>query len=370
MIGNGAASPRRLGHGSILPLVTVTMTLLVVLGLLAVDLGHVTVVKSELRAAVDATCRAGASGLAISPAEARARAKAVALSNTVDGVPLALQDSDIQLGTWDAAARQFNLLTGAAEANANAIRVNAQLTPERGNAVALTFAPVFGQRPRVTVSAVAGFSGGANLVLVQDVTGSFADELADAKAADHVLLDRLYANGTGSSRFGIVAHTGWGQTVAGLQPVNTNYAYLSGKISGLALGGSAGMPPSSGTDIAAGLEQALLVHADPTLSQADAAGRVIVLVSDGEPNSDPAGSHPTLSNSELLDLARQRADEAWAQKIHVYVAFFNRNNNPVAAANVASLVRGKGVFLQTQDPEQLPALLEEIVRNLPVQLLD
>jgi hypothetical protein len=70
-----------------------------------------------------------------------------------------------------------------------------------------------------------------------------------------------------------------------------------------------------------------------------------------------------------LALAQQRADEAWAQQIHIYIVFFNRDNNQTAAANVKSLTRGKGDFVQTNSAKELPVLLEEVAKKLPLTLL-
>jgi hypothetical protein len=50
----------------------------------------------------------------------------------------------VEFGTWDSAANTFTVLSGAARANANAIRVTAKRTAGAGTAVPLTFARVLG----------------------------------------------------------------------------------------------------------------------------------------------------------------------------------------------------------------------------------
>jgi hypothetical protein len=67
-----------------------------------------------------------------SGSNARARAKTIAAENSVNTKPLVLLDTDIELGTWNATTRQFTLLTGAAEAAADAVRVTGQLKTARG----------------------------------------------------------------------------------------------------------------------------------------------------------------------------------------------------------------------------------------------
>src|SRR5690606_20301189 len=91
------------------------MILMLVMAMCAVDVGHIWMTKAELRAACDAAVFAGASGMSISPATARSRAKAAAMANPVNGAGLQLQDSDIEFGTWNPATRTFTKLTGADE---------------------------------------------------------------------------------------------------------------------------------------------------------------------------------------------------------------------------------------------------------------
>jgi nitric oxide reductase activation protein len=129
------------------------------------------------------------------------------------------------------------------------------------------------------------------------------------------------------------------------------------------------MPACSGTDIAAGIEDGIRVFNDPANPSRSPGGRVIVLVSDGEPNADSKGSHPTLNNTQLLTLAQQRADDAWADGIHLYVVFFNQSNDAAAAAKLRTLARGKGDFVQVTDAALLPAALRNVTKRLPLRLV-
>jgi Flp pilus assembly protein TadG len=344
----------------------------VLLGLatFAVDLGYIVSVKSELHASVDAACLAAASGLPVSPAEARNRAKAIGASNTVNGQPLTLQDTDIELGSWNASANEFTKLNAADENKATAIRITGRLSAARGNQINLVFGPILGFRNKeLTVSSIVGFAQAADLVIVQDITSSFAAELSDAKQGDQALLDALHMDGQGRSSLGIVVFTGWGQTISPLLKINTNYGALSSDISSVNHCGSAGMPICSGTDISAGLEQGIAVFNDPSYPSTSPTGKVIVLVSDGEPTQNSQGSNPALNDVQLMTRAEQKADEAWAQGIHVYVVFFNRDNSATAAANLDRLKRGRGDFVSVTDANQLPVALEEITRKLPTALV-
>lgn len=356
-------------RGAWLPLVIVSFTVLIGFVAFAVDLGYISMVKNELRAACDAASLAGASGLPVSPAEARRRAIEIGEQNIVNGKPIEIRDSDIELGTWNASTKQFSALAGSSEATATAVRITARLSADRGNQVNLIFAPLLGQKTaQMKISAVAGFSYGADLVIVQDITSSFADELEDAKAGDLALVTDLYNGGNGLSYVGIVAHTGWGKTLALLQPISTNFATLSGIITSLKHCGNPGMPPCSGTDPASGIEEAIKVFNDSSYVSRGGA-KVIVLVSDGEPTNNSNGSHPTLNATQLLTLAQQKADEAWAQKIHLYVVFFNRDNSQPAADRLRTLIRGRGDFVQVTNAADLPAALRSITKKLPTQIV-
>jgi uncharacterized membrane protein len=92
---------------------------------LGVDLGRVQLVKTELRRAADAASRAGASGLP-DVAQAISLASQYAQLNNADASPVALDATDIELGTWNKTNKTFTVLTGAARSGANAVRVTAR----------------------------------------------------------------------------------------------------------------------------------------------------------------------------------------------------------------------------------------------------
>lgn len=357
---------RTLRRGAVLVYSICIMLALLALASLAVDFGYVMMVKSELRTALDAASLAGAGGLVVSPTEAKSRAKSTASANKVNGSAMTLQDADLELGTWNATTKSFVVLSGANESKATAMRVTTRLSKARGTQLNLMFARILGRDyVEMQTSSISGFAAGADVVIVQDITTSFSDELADAKVGDKALLDSLYNSG-GKGGLGVVVHTGWGKTLAPLQQVSSNYTALTNVINSIKLGGNTGMPKSSGTDPAAGLEEGIKVF--DAWTSPSPTGKAMILVSDGEPSSNSAGSHPTLSDSQLLTLAQTTANNAWAKKIHVYVVFFNRDNSTTAANKVKTLIRGNGVFVQVTDPKQLPSALESITKRLPLQL--
>ena len=121
------------------------MVALVAFSSLAVDLGRVYVVRSELQLAADAAARHGVAGLAVSVSTAQDNAVAAANDNKADGSTVVLdRNIDIEFGTWNRTTRTFTVLTGIARASADAVRVTAQRVAARGNAVSLLWARMIG----------------------------------------------------------------------------------------------------------------------------------------------------------------------------------------------------------------------------------
>lgn len=131
----------------------VALTVLIGFCSLAVDLGRVQMVKTELRRAADAAARAGAASVATGTTQARADAITYAGYNTADGTGVALQAADVETGKWASGAFTVN------GSPANAVRVTARRTTARGNPVRLAFAPMIGRDTcDVTAMAVATVS--------------------------------------------------------------------------------------------------------------------------------------------------------------------------------------------------------------------
>jgi hypothetical protein len=147
---------------------------------LAVDLGRVQAVKTELEIATDAAARAGAGNLPISSTSISISVHALqtaavnmAAQNNADGVPVTITSSNVNLYNWPSTTP----LTGTAAVNANAVNVQASL------AVPLLFAQVLGM-PTATVHAsstaylntVTNYGlVGTNTVQLQGGTGDLVD---------------------------------------------------------------------------------------------------------------------------------------------------------------------------------------------------
>ena len=182
------------------------MVALLAFASLAVDVGHVYVVKAELQLAADAAARYGAAGLSTSVTAARANAIDAANDNTADGTPVDLATDDIEFGMWNASSRSFTALTGSAASGANAVRVTARRTAAAGNAVQLMFARVLGRTSfDVTATSIArkatpgsgGFTGLSSFSAGNNAVIAGYDSSAGAPGGTNVLdLGDIGSNGS------------------------------------------------------------------------------------------------------------------------------------------------------------------------------
>lgn len=163
-------------RGAILVWVALAMILLLGFTALAVDVGHVYVVKADLQAAADAAALAGAEGLTVGDNEARARAIAYAAKNTANGSNVTLQASDVELGLWNPNNRTFSPVNSSSSVKPDAVRVTPKLTQGRGNPVSLFFARVFGQETADIGASATAFYRSRDIMLVLDYSGSMNDD--------------------------------------------------------------------------------------------------------------------------------------------------------------------------------------------------
>ena len=171
---NRAAGTRR---GTILVLSAALMVM--VFGFLAftVDIGYLTLVRTQLQNAADAAATAGAHGLTVSPAEARDAAFEVAMANPVAGLTVQIDKAtDIELGQWDSTTRTFVKMSSEEEDKANAVRVTITMSKAEGTEIDLFFSPVIGTKEaEMEISAIATFKP-RDVVLSLDFSASMNDD--------------------------------------------------------------------------------------------------------------------------------------------------------------------------------------------------
>ncbi len=149
-------------RGKVALIVPVLLAVLTSFAGLVIDLGHLFVVRSTLQNAADSASLAATASLSYGPDEARNQAQLLAQYHAVDGTPVTLMLSDIELGTWDKDTKIFTVLAPDQEANADSVRVTSQRSTARNNPISLFFISIFGHETSdVNVVAVAYYQGGS-----------------------------------------------------------------------------------------------------------------------------------------------------------------------------------------------------------------
>ena len=105
--------------GATAVIVALLLTVLIAFAGLVIDVGHLFVVRSTLQNASDSASLASVASLSYGPEEARKQAQLLAQMHAVDGTPVTLMLSDIELGAWEIGTKKFTVLAPAEEANAD-----------------------------------------------------------------------------------------------------------------------------------------------------------------------------------------------------------------------------------------------------------
>jgi Flp pilus assembly protein TadG len=358
--------------GAVIFLVLIALVMLVAFGALVIDGSHIYAVNTKCQATADGAALAAAYEL-----PDLVKAEAAAIDYGAKNMPVSdngqvIQPDDVTFGKWNFSTRVFTPTVDPLEANA--VRVTTNRSNDNGNPLPLTLGNALGfSTTNISRTATAAFGalGTWDLSLAQDVTGSFVNEIDEAKLADHGLLDCFSAGVDPRSTFGVISFTGHGQNLAPMLPIASGYPTLNTGINNIK-DCSTGGPPCSGTDIAVGLEFAL-ANLTNSSGLTPGAPQAIVLVTDGKPETSASGTHPwpTYTPAMLATLATQAADQVWSQGVSIFIVYYDGAHDPSNSAFLSTLVRGSGVFLSTPDPEKLPELLSSICGSIgPLRLVD
>lgn len=369
-------------RGAVVIVMTIYLPIIVGLFTLAVDMSYVYYQRNNLQVTAEAAALAATTQLPDS-----ANSIVVAKQYAEKNMPAArygsvLKDADVIPGKWtdSCSAGGINCFVPAGSQscstfNCNAVKVTTRQSVSNGNALTLVFAPLIGLSTfDVTATAIAVFGPGPNsqtkwnAVIVEDITQSFSKQLANARAADVALLDCIKDNAAAGSKLGITLFTGVSPTPPYQSGISvsdgTNYTTLKNKISGINQCGSTGMPPCSGSNIAAGMN-ATLTQLCPNNScnsvYSNGTKQAMIIVTDGIPN---CGSTKNCSDSTLKSNAISAANQARADGIDVFTIYFGTNvcsdPNTCDSAWLATLTRGNGIALTTPDATKLSSLMQTI----------
>jgi Flp pilus assembly protein TadG len=253
-------------------------------GGLAIDMSYFYAMRGQIQTSADSAALAGAMRMS-NTTEMKAEAKKYAQMN-VAGDNQILADADIQRGSWNFDSKTFTV----GGANANAVRVITRMSQANGNPAGTFLAGVLGfNNVNISTSAVAAYSTDDewDVLVVQDVTTSFAAEIGDARDANHVLLDCLQQRTSGDSLVGMVTFTGVATDYAPFDTMDMGYDDLSTAIDDLNSCGNDPMPACSGTHVGAGMERALEMFTEVDAEEPErkeGSVRAMVILGDGSPN--------------------------------------------------------------------------------------
>ncbi len=372
--------------GSIALVAAVSVPVVIGMAGLGVDAGYLDYRGAQLQAAADAAVLAGSASLPNITA-----ASAAAITFAQHNMPAAkygtvLSSSDIQSGSWDSTTHSFT----AGGSSPSAMKITLRQTTATGNGVPMLFASMLGFGPvNMTRSAVAtyGTSSAWDVMIVHDVSQSFSAQMTSSKAADLALLSCQHNHAGSASQTGLTVFTSFGSVLSTMGNAN-----ITTKINSLAQCGTGGMPACSGSNLAAGMYQALQTMTGGAYHpSANLAGKAVILITDGSPNATAAGQPytvaqggtgncpmssgrnptPTCTDANLLSFAQTQANALWAHGISVFTIFYSGSSgSPTTdAANLASLVRGVGRAYSTPTASQLSTMMANVCSTMPHALV-
>lgn len=406
-------------RGGIVVWAALSMVMFFALCAMGIDAGYLFLMRNQLQATADAAAEAGAAVL-WPPGAVAANLNGVTIAGTfypgastaaqayaAKNMPVATNgtvalNGDVQTGNWNLATRTFD----TAVTPVNAVRVTTNRTVSHNNAVPAWFSTLLGRTSTdVRAQATAAHAVGTqqlDMVIVQDVSGSFTGPLSGTKvaqAADLSLVNCIFNNTSNQSLSGLLVETGE-VTPTGIVPacgtnclgsrldhMATNNQTMTDIINGVGstrlgpCGSGFGMPScNSGTYLGPGLTTAAALFNNSKPFPSSSVGRGIVLVTDGKNNCGNCSAAALNTLNVNTNLAASRAGAAGYD---LYVVFYNTGNdgpsltyltnlkdlNVTAARNAG--FAGKGQIFNVPTPGQLgAALLGACEPNIPLALVN
>jgi Flp pilus assembly protein TadG len=360
--------------GAIAAISAVSLVVILGMGAFAIDMSYAYSERNLLQVTASAAALAAAPQL---PDLSGTTDKAVEYAE--ENMPpethgMVLDNSDVVLGNWDSVSETWT----PGGSPSNAVEITTRRSTVNGNRLELFLAPILGLGSldmEASAVAYARTPTAWDVALVQDVTGTFAEEIGDAREADQAMLDCI-SNNFVDARMGLTAFTGTSHIMTPMLPVGLpenffNYVELSDAIDQLDSCGHIGMPPCTGTHVGIGIERGI-DQLDSYVPSPGVIGQAIVIVGDGRPNArnNAQGFYPesdyygvcggNCSDGELAQMAILAADEADSKDYDVFVVFYDEENDDDAAEFFEGLVRGAGQFRRTPNSDELEEMMFEL----------
>ena len=333
-----------------------------------IDSGYMLATRTQLQNAADAGAHAAVAELRLGLPQSQAAATALAVANAnfsayVGGTANVAQ---VEIGSWDYGSGTFS---SSPMAGVAAVKVTAT------SPVNFLLAPVIGLSSTSVEAAAVAALGQRDVVLVQDVTYSFAEEIGEARNALGVFAQAMVAQSLAGDRLGLVTFAEAASIEQPLSALPDQLPNILGAIDAFPFCYDTALPNCAGTHIAPGILQATELF--QTQASPPWAEKVIVLVSDGVPCL-PRDEATTQARRAAAVEAARLADEAG---IHLYSVFLDTPfpggiychgvSGDAADPNLMDeLVGGNGQFTTTAHEEDLDQILLSILGAMPVRVVE
>ncbi|HEX3996840.1 MAG TPA: TadG family pilus assembly protein [Acetobacteraceae bacterium] len=282
--------------------------------------------------------------------------------------------SNVVLGSWSGTA--FT----AGGTNPTAVQVTGLNTAANSNAVPLFLGSFFG-RPSVDISytVVASYGSGKafNTIVINDMSQSFGNQLADQASADQQILNCVKGVLGATSYFGITFTNGHAFTYQPLTLAQANYTTLTSKVTALTSCSAGGNPNcSSGSNVGSGIYSAIQQFNNATYT---GTSKTIVIITDGVPNAKSGETYTTAdgvscgkncSDTDLQNGTKTQATAAKTAGINISTIYYSGTDTDpsvqsTAKTFLAGLVAGTGTALVAPTTAQLDASYAALCSSIP-----
>ena len=251
-------------NGAVAAIAAVSLVVILGFGAFAIDMSYAYTTRNLLQVTASAAALAAAPDV-----HNQSVATARALAYVEENMPASnhgtvLDSSDVVFGNWDPSGG--NWTPGATPVNA--VQVTTRRSTVNDNRLDLFLSPILGLGfLDMDASAVAYYKAPTawDVVIVQDVTGTFFHEIGDARDADNVMLDCV-SNNFVDTRMGLTVFNGTARIMTPMLPVGipgneANQQAMADAIDNLnSCNGAPSnppMPPCTGTHVGIGIESAI-----------------------------------------------------------------------------------------------------------------
>ena len=217
--------PRHSRRGSYAILVALLLVVLLGFAALAIDMSYIRLARLQAQNAADAGAHAALTELRLTRDQdaARSRAEQIVNLNAIAGDAAVIDPAaDVTFGGWDFEGHSFDPDADFVNAVEVVVRREADAP---GGSVPLMLARIWGADAADVRSN--GSSVGAlrtrEMMIVLDVTGSFRDEIGQAREATLTLLESINSNGFPADKLGMVTFVGAAELFTALQRVEPNH---------------------------------------------------------------------------------------------------------------------------------------------------